>query len=271
MMKTMRIRRRVGYTLLEMSLALAIALIILGAVYEFLNRQIAMGEIGRNMTEEAALARALLDQMSTDVSGNLGGYDPLQITSDTSQTGTSTQSSTTAPSTSTTQPTTNPFNIGVSGTDSCLILTTSLVPRELVAYDKLQIDSSQLAPVSDIRRVSYWFINGDSTTGGLAKQEVTSATGTDLATTPPDVSNATSLIIAPEVKNVLFEYFDGSDWQTTWDGTTMSADGMTPIGPPAAIRITLTLRSRDGLHTTDYQHVVALPGGNNFAAQKSGL
>jgi prepilin-type N-terminal cleavage/methylation domain-containing protein len=267
-----RIRRRVGYTLLEMSLALAIALIILGAVYEFLNRQIALGEIGRNMTEEASLARALLDQMSVDISGNLGGYDPLQATSDATQTGTASTSSTTTPSTSatTTDTTTTPFNIGVSGTDTCLILSSSRVPRELVAYDKLQIDSSQLSPVSDIRRISYWFIN-DSANGGLAKQEVITATGSDLASTPPDVDNASSLIIAPEVKNVLFEYFDGTDWQSTWDGTTMSADGMTPIGPPAAIRITLTLRSRDGLHTTDYQHVVALPGGNNFAAQKTGL
>ena len=142
------------------------------------------------------------------------------------------------------------------------------MPRELVAYDKLQIDSSQLSPVSDIRRVSYWFING-GTGSGLAKQEVVSATGTDMLTTPPDVSNPT--IIAPEVKNVLFEYFDGSDWQASWDGTTMSGDGITPIGPPAAIRITLTVLHRDGVRTTDYQHVVALPGGNNFSAQKSGF
>ena len=281
-MTTLRTRRRVGYTLLEMSLALAIALIILGAVYEFLNRQIALGEIGRNMTEEAALARALLDQMATDISGNLGGNDPLQVSSDATQSGSSSATTTSSAATSstttasastpstTTQPTTTPFNIGVSGTDTCLILSSSLVPRELVAYDKLQIDSSQLSPVSDIRRISYWFIN-DSANGGLAKQEVVSATGSDLATTPPDVDNPTSLIIASEVKNVLFEYFDGTDWQSAWDGTTMSGDGMTPIGPPAAIRITLTLRSRDGLHTTDYQHVVALPGGNNFAAQKNGL
>jgi hypothetical protein len=143
------------------------------------------------------------------------------------------------------------------------------VPRELVAYDKLQLDSSQLSPVSDIRRISYWFIN-DGAGSGLAKQEVTSATGNDMQTTPPDVSDPSNLIIAPEVKNVLFEYFDGSDWQSSWDGTTMSGDGITPIGPPAAIRITLTVVQRDGVHTTDYQHVVALPGGNNFSAQKSG-
>jgi prepilin-type N-terminal cleavage/methylation domain-containing protein len=290
-MTTTRIVRRAGYTLLEMTLALAIALIILGAVYEFLNREIALGEIGRDLTESSSLARALLDQMATDVSGNLGGYDPMQATTDGSQaattqastaTSSSSSSSTTPSSSSTTTPsssssttaqsTATPFNIGVSGTDTCLILTTSRVPRELVAYDKLQLDSTQLSPVSDIRRIAYWFANDGTSAGtGLAKQEVTSATGTDMQTTPPDVSNATSLVIAPEVKNVLFEYFDGSDWQSTWDGTTMSGDGITPIGPPAAIRITLTIRSRDGVRTTDYKHVIALQAGNNFSAQKSGF
>jgi hypothetical protein len=273
--------RRSAYTLLEMALALAIALIILGAVYEFLNRQLALGEIGRDMSEESALARALLDQMATDISGNLGGYDPMQATSDGSQSGSATTTSSSTPSTTTpstsstaqatTQSTAAPFNLGISGTDSCLILTSSRVPRELVAYDKLQLDSSQLTPVSDIRRISYWFLNAGGTGSGLAKQEVVSATGSDLQETPPDVSNAANLVIAPEVKNVLFEYFDGTDWQSTWDGTTLSGDGITPIGPPAAIRITLTLRSRDGVHTTDYKHVVAVQAGNNFSGQKSGL
>ena len=274
-MTTSRMVRRAGYTLLEMTLALVIALIILGAVYEFLNRQIAMGEIGRDMTEESSLARAILEQMATDISGNLGGYDPVQATTDGSQSSstTTTSSSTTTPAASSTtqQTTAAPFNLGISGTDSCLILTSSRVPRELVAYDKLQLDSSQLSPVSDIRRISYWFLNGGSTGSGLAKQEVVCATGTDLQETPPDVSNADQMIIAPEVKNVLFEYFDGTDWQSTWDGTTLSGDGITPIGPPAAIRITLTIRSRDGLHTTDYKHVVAVQAGNNFSGQKTGF
>jgi hypothetical protein len=51
----------------------------------------------------------------------------------------------------------------------------------------------------------------------------------------------------------------------------MAADGATPIGPPAAIRITLTIKSRDGTRTTDYKHTVALPAGNNFIAQKLGF
>ena len=220
------------------------------------------------MTEESSLARAMLDQMSTDISGNLGGYDPLQITSDSSPTG--------QPRRRVRPPMRRrrrraTFNLGVSGTDSCSDPVDEPGPagagRVRQAEGRFE---PAFAPVSDIRRISYWFVS-DSANGGLAKQEVTSATGADLATTPPDVENASSLIIAPEVKNVHFEYFDGTDWQSSWDGTTMPGDGMTPIGPPAAIRITLTLRSRDGLHTTDYQHVVALPGGNNFAAQKSGL
>src|SRR5262249_38070940 len=137
------------------------------------------------------------------------------------------------------------FNLGVEGNDTILMLTSSRVPRELLAADKRKIDTSQLPTVSDLRRISYWYID-DPTNSGLAMQEVKGATSSDLDSRPPDVPNPTDCIIAPEVKAVVFEYFDGQTWQTSWSGSAMAADGQTPLGPPAAIRITLTLKSRDG-------------------------
>src|SRR5688572_13891017 len=76
---TRRTYRRSAYTLLEMTLALAIALIILGAVYEFLNRQIFLAETGREIVEEGDLARALLNRMSADMLAHVGAVDPQQL------------------------------------------------------------------------------------------------------------------------------------------------------------------------------------------------
>ena len=49
---------------------------------------------------------------------------------------------------------------------------------------------------------------------------------------PPDVENESSFIIADEVRSLQFQYFDGTDWQDSWDSTTLGSDGITPIGSP---------------------------------------
>ena len=88
---------------------------------------------------------------------------------------------------------------------------------------------------------------------------------------PPEISDADGHVIAEEVRGLSFEFFDGLAWQTSWNGTAMSVDGKTPIGPPSAIRVTLTIASKDGQRTHDFRRTVALPAGNNFPAQQLGF
>jgi hypothetical protein len=88
-----------------------------------------------------------------------------------------------------------------------------------------------------------------------------------LNTFPPGVPDEASYIIAEEVKDLSFRYFDGTNWQTSWDGTQPGADGSTPMGPPVAIEITLGLavpqagKVEPKIQT--YRHVVVLPTANN--------
>ena len=56
---------------------------------------------------------------------------------------------------------------------------------------------------------------------------------------PPDVPEGSYQLIAEEVKSLQFQYWDGSAWQDSWDGTVAGSDGSTPIGPPPAIAITI--------------------------------
>jgi len=176
-------------------------------------------------------------------------------------------------SSSTTTSSNPPFNIGVYGTSNLLILTVSKVPRELnltgVLGNARIGDPTQQATVSDLRRISYWVPSGSS---GLARQEIAQATSNDITSIPPDVSQDSYRILAAEVKDILFQFFDGVNWQDTWDGTTLGGPtGEIPIGPPSAIAITLTM-TRRGADNTDlpddslpkYKHIVAIPAGNNF-------
>lgn len=253
---------RPAYTLLEMILALSIALIILGAVYTLLNEQIGVTELARETVEESALARNILNRMASDIISSLGGVDPQQLPDGGGgSSGDDAEMVTESVST--------PFNGGVEGSESVLILSASRAPLELLAPDKRFADSGSLPRVSDLRRISYWYHDGGKQ--GLAREELLQITGAQAISKPPEIDDPDSCVMAEEVRGVSFEFFDGISWQTGWDGSALAADGETPIGPPSAIRITLTIASRDGQRTRDYRRTVALPAGNNFAVQQLGF
>jgi hypothetical protein len=69
------------------------------------------------------------------------------------------------------------------------------------------------------------------------------------------------------VTGLSFRYFDGVGWVDTWDGTALGADGKTPIGPPRAVEITLSIRpagadSNDTAAVKQYRHVIAVNAAN---------
>ncbi len=132
-----------------------------------------------------------------------------------------------------------PFHGGVIGTDKQLTVFTSKVPESATNPDALANPGS-LYP-ADLRRVTYYL---GPTGSGLCRQERPWVTADGVGNSAdPDTSTEATDVIAPEVQDVTFEYFDGSDWQTSWDGTQLGADGVNLMGPPRAIRVTFTLQS----------------------------
>jgi prepilin-type N-terminal cleavage/methylation domain-containing protein len=256
---------RRGFTLLEMTLALAIALIILGAVYAFLNRQITQAEIGRDLVDEYTYARRILDGIAADIVASLGGVDPKQLPDPPAPADPYVTEGTGFEAL---------FNSGVSGSESTIILSAARIP-DFLFPDKRNLDLGETT--CDLRRVSYWLHDDGSGNLGLARQVVKGVTTGEFDETPPDVSDAEGLIVAGgalgdpcQIVGLLFEYFDGGEWQSAWDGSALAADGATPVGPPSAVRVTLTLKNRDG-QTRNYRRTVALPAGNNFPAQLEGF
>jgi hypothetical protein len=153
----------------------------------------------------------------------------------------------------------------VQGDASHLVLSVSQQPRLMDP----QSDPANQPVITDLRRITYWLVDG----GGLARQDVMLASNDPTATAFPP-SGEESYVIADEVKSLSFSYFDGSNWNDTWDGTTAGPDGVTPIGPPVAIAITLDIAfpSRDARADSEpeiksYRHVVVIPSANGTVIQ----
>ena len=87
--------------------------------------------------------------------------------------------------------------------------------------------------------MSYYIASDGS---GLCRQERPWVTAPGVGDgTDPDRADEAGDVIAPEVKAMTVEYYDGSGWQTEWDGSVADADGAAVTGPPRAVRVTLTL------------------------------
>jgi prepilin-type N-terminal cleavage/methylation domain-containing protein len=247
--------RRDGFTLLEMILALAIGLVLMGALYVMMSSQLGQSQAGRDAIQEATTARSILTRIANDIVGSLGAVDPRQLP-DVAVEADPENPQTMLPEAATSAP---QFNLGVVGESDRLILFAGRVPREVLLKGETG---------SDLRRITFWLVPGK----GLAREEVTLVTGEAIDLIPPDVDNPDRYVFAPEVTSLRFQYWDPqSQWLTSWDG---SQPVDLPIGPPAAIEITITLgntRTVEGSEVppTEYTHVVTLPTGNNFSIQES--
>jgi type II secretory pathway pseudopilin PulG len=296
-------RGRSGFTLVELVLATTIAMLLLGALYVAVDMQLRFAQNSRDLVEESTLARALLARIDSDASQVVGlsnpgrfriaaGADALADPSATgsststtptttpSTTGTTSSTSSTSASSSTSSSTSSSSStsttdsgtstnivipLGVQGDSETLHLFVSRFPREL--YVNPNSDTQPV--VSDLRRISYWLPDGQDSTTGLARQEVPLVTSDDaLQNLPPGIDNESSYVIADEVRELNFQYFDGTNWQDSWDSTVPGADGVTPIGSPCAIAVTVGV-ARPGANGNlkTYRHVIAIQTANGNTPQ----
>jgi prepilin-type N-terminal cleavage/methylation domain-containing protein len=298
-----QLSKRSGFTLLEVLLASMIAVLLFGGLYVAMDVELRQANEGREAIERSTVSRAIINRIAMDLAPSLtppraspqptGASSTSTSTSTTGATSSSSaasgsaassasssSSSTTAnnsppTSVSSTPSTPIPLAGGVIGYTDSIIIFTSRVP------DPNYVPANSTDPVpSDIRRISYWL---GSTNGGLCRQEIPwfSNDTFQMANSITYETGKTDddYMIAPEVDSLQFEFFDintvptGSDgdWASQWDGTQPGPDGVTPYGPPTAIRITFSLKLTDGNGKTEtkmYQHVIPLltANGPNTAA-----
>lgn len=288
-------RRRTAFTLLEVLLAMTIAVMVLAAVYSFVGYQLRQAQAGRDVIEHATLARSILGRIDTDVRSTLSLNDPGRyrlapdVSGDTaaspaaaagaaptatgagtagasSPSAASKASSPSSPSGSSAS-TTNSTNSGASGTVAPVdlprgVIGTSTELNILVSRVPGEVwgtdggDPAQLT--SDLRRIGYWMGDGDR--GGLYRMEVRLITSDQALDPTLPTGDVAKYLFAGEVKSVEFGYFDGTSWQTSWDSTTLGPDQATPIGSPRAISIKIGLAQ--GSAVKSFRHVIAIPTAN---------
>jgi type II secretory pathway component PulJ len=290
-------RFRAGFTLLEVTLALSVAVFLLGGLYVAVEVQLRHARAGRDIVEQATLARSLLARLDADVSAVATLIDPERFRTQNSSSGAGTGSgqsagagslpgssnassgSTTASGGTGSTPSSSSSNgssvsgdaitlpLSVQGDSTTLHLFIARLPREAMPLNPNA--TPQLA--SDLRRVSWWMASG-----GLARQESPVATSDDaLSDLPPGIPDEDSHVLASEVKSVQFQYFDGSSWQDSWDCTSPGDDGVTPIGPPQAVAVTIDIATpQNGVKDEDvqpkrYRHVMACATANGTTAQQT--
>jgi prepilin-type N-terminal cleavage/methylation domain-containing protein len=284
-----------GFTLLEMMLATLVSVMLMGALYVAVQVQLRHAQEGRDVIEQSTLAHNVMSRMTNDIRNCVTTVSPVvptplltqaadastpaagsSTTAPASGTDTSSASSNTGNTSSTTTNNSSADSNSSSGsTASSLPLTRDTVQFQLSVKgdaNSLSLYISRLPYVyernvlpgqvlSDLRLVSYWLGTDGSTILGLVRREFTDVTS-DEANGVASGPN-TGVIIAPEVQSLRFRYFDGLKWFDAWDGTQSGLDGLTPIGPPVAIEITLGLASSDQRPWVQptvryYRHVVPI-------------
>ncbi len=299
---TMRLRtshaRRRAYTLLEVLLAAAIGVLLLGALYVALDIHMRHAQISRDVVEQSTLARFLLARISSDITPSLGPPEPARFRASsgggqsggggqqggtpttapatgggtTLATSTSTPAAASSAASASSTPTTSQFTFQVIGDASQLTLFVSRVPRN----PKMQAGTDAPPVASDLRRISYWLAGSGGEPLGLARQSITLVTAEDAQAMPQESEDEAKLVIAEEVKSLSFSYWDGTAWQESWDGTATGSDGVSPIGPPLAIAITIGLVTPGsggaGSEPTlkQYRHVVAIRAANGATQATTG-
>jgi prepilin-type N-terminal cleavage/methylation domain-containing protein len=300
---------RAGFTLLEVLLSLAIGVVLLGALYVAVEVQLKHADAGRRLAEQSIVSRSLFNRFSLDIAaagnfpeparfrmqqqqqnqqGGQGGQGQQSAGGQQSANGQqNAQGQQSAGGQSATDPNaagnangaasgmTNAVTLPLSvmGDNQSLHLFISAVPRDI--WPAQPGGDPPPNPSSDMRRVSYWLVEGR----GLARQEVKPVTSDDAQQNlPPGIDGEEHYVIAEEVKSLQFSYYDGAGavgggWQDSWDSTTLGADGITPIGPPTAIQITIGLAPAgsgdlrpDDPAIKQYQHIVFLVTANGQPA-----
>lgn len=230
---------RAAFTLLEVILALTLAVFLLGAIFTAMDQSWKMSASGREEMERSQLARALLRKISLDIrsiayvpppttdstgatgSTSSGGSSSSGSSSSSGGTTAAASSAAGASSTSTASEPTEPSpkSIGIRGNAQRVEMHISRARRDLEF--SAQVDGNKLqSRTSDLRAVTYQLsIAGSGTplvglirTEGdrMAVQQVEEKGGAA-------ASMSAQQALSPEVNYLHFRFFDGRAWYPTWD------------------------------------------------------
>lgn len=287
---------RGGLTLLEVLLASALGIVLIGGIYAAIDQSWKMTASGKIELERQQIARAVMRRIELDLRAAMFSSAPSSSADETegliaaisavssatgattgTTTSTSTSNSTSTSTSSTTEEDPWQTSLGIRGTATELTIdlsharhTSSLIQSlnplatdlQTVEYGMGAISSSLAedgAPGGRLVRL-------DADGMGLVRSqgERTSIRDSSEKTSASAVGAlpGTPQMLAPEIQTIQFRYFSGVAWQTEWDSVTME-------GLPRAVEIVIVFepppvmglmaRAPVSARTDYYRMVVAIP------------
>ncbi|QDU52792.1 prepilin-type N-terminal cleavage/methylation domain-containing protein [Gimesia panareensis] len=282
-------RSRFGFTLLEVILAIGLTSLLLAAIYAALDLYWKYTTLGHKQVEQAQIARAVFQKISHDL--NCVTYRLDTAEEDTENSDSSSTSDTETEETTTievqvtsTDDAYTSGNIGVYGDSQSLVLHTSRPARQPLLVSQNSTPGTTASVRSDLLSVSYFLaVAGAGGLQGAAGDQFRNTSGSaddvqglsrlegdrlsmSMADQSADLQQlaSQSVLLAPEISSLQFQYFDGSDWLDLWDSTEYGT-------VPQAIKVTIGFRSDEQLtdlipanekingYTNTYSMVIALP------------
>lgn len=255
---------RSGFTLLEVLLAISLSMIILGALVYMIDFQLRSVDVSRRRVEEAQLARALLQRMAEDIRAAVR-YAPIDVNALMPASAGNIDAEGLADAAGAGGFPGAPGGGGAAGDAAAAAdsasdsssLTTEMpqsIPGLFAGIDQrglnvLQVDVSRLPRldefqqlvavgpdgrtidhISDVKTISYYV---HPTVGGLVRRMRSRASEQyALQTGFIDDTGDEAFVIAPEVVELTYRFFDGTSWYYDWNSDDRG-------GLPMAVEITL--------------------------------
>lgn len=284
---------RRGLSLLEMLLAIGLGLLLVSGIYAAITQSARQTAIGRIEMERLQVARAVFRKMELDLraamfaaetatsdsAGSVQEATSSSTSGESSSSGGGTAGNAESATTTTIESEQEDEwtgSLGIRGSASELWIDLSYIRR--------QIDFSMTATAgSDLQTVAYFLSTANSSQGDSSGQ---AAVGEGLVRSRGDRSvlrtlNASSgdsilpgpmELLAPEIEQVGFRFFDGLTWYEEWDSSTIGA-------LPRAVEISIGFRAPFddtgylgnavvNAATKSFRMVVAIPASDPLAAEE---
>lgn len=263
-----RTSQRMGFTLLEVLLALTLSVILLGAIFTAMDQSWRLTSSGRIEMERAQLARALVRRLTVDVRSI--AFVPPPVVESEEESSSSPATTTGATSTEVEEVTTSSF--GIRGDGLRVEMQISRPRRDLEFAANVDGNTIETR-TSDLRVVSYQ-LGAAGGTAGTAATGLVRTEGDRLASLQVEnqggneLSLSASQVLAPEVIQLQFRYFDGLAWYPTWDseqaGRLPRALEVTIVFTPATSTSGPALRVPVSSSVDTVRSVILLPIADPF-------
>jgi prepilin-type N-terminal cleavage/methylation domain-containing protein len=280
-----------GFTLVELLLAMALTLVLMGMLYTAMDLHYRFSTMGQIEVERSQIARSLLSQMAADIRSTV--YRPEEIPEEEESDDTTTTEEE-EPEVEQEIIYTDPDlafaggSLGLFGDSESIVIHVNRPRRPSSG----SATGEATAPIGNLQTVSYFLVGGEGSmaatygdlidpgstisgsredAAGVARM-IGSPLSLSLMEDPSDAALMTSeaRLIAKEIESLQFEYHDGYEWLPEWDS---QAEGRLPNAVGIKIQFrdeeldeqSITRQSASEM-TREYNIVVPLSAANPFEA-----